>query len=67
VNNRNLKTFVTDIDTSVQLAGLIPDRYVKGDREWLTRCRHMIRLHNAGYQAFLIGEAFMKTDDPATA
>ncbi len=67
VNNRNLKTFVTDIDTSVQLAGLIPDQYVKVTESGLHDASTMVRLHNAGYQAFLIGEAFMKTDDPATA
>ncbi|MBO0950191.1 indole-3-glycerol phosphate synthase TrpC [Fibrella forsythiae] len=67
VNNRNLKTFVTDIDTSVQLAGLIPDQYVKVTESGLHDAATMVRLQEAGYQAFLIGEAFMKTDDPATA
>lgn len=67
VNNRNLKTFVTDIDTSVQLAGLIPDRYVKVTESGLHDADTMVRLHEAGYQAFLIGEAFMKTTNPALA
>lgn len=67
VNNRNLRTFVTDIDTSLQLAGLIPDRYVKVTESGLHDAATMVRLNEAGYQAFLIGEAFMKTDDPATA
>jgi indole-3-glycerol phosphate synthase len=67
VNNRNLKTFITDIDTSVHLAGLIPDRYVKVTESGLHDAQTMVKLHEAGYQAFLIGEAFMKTDDPATA
>ena len=67
VNNRNLKTFVTDIDTSVQLASLIPDQYVKVTESGLYDAETMVRLHEVGYQAFLIGEAFMKTDDPATA
>ncbi|MEZ0487852.1 indole-3-glycerol phosphate synthase TrpC [Fibrella aquatica] len=67
VNNRNLKTFVTDIDTSVQLASQIPDQYVKVTESGLHDAETMVRLHEVGYQAFLIGEAFMKTDDPATA
>ncbi|ARK10224.1 indole-3-glycerol phosphate synthase TrpC [Fibrella sp. ES10-3-2-2] len=67
VNNRNLKTFVTDINTSVQLARLIPDQFVKVTESGLHEASTMVRLHEAGYQAFLIGEAFMKTDDPATA
>ena len=67
VNNRNLKTFVTDIDTSVQLAGLIPDRFIKVTESGLHDASTMVRLQQVGYQAFLIGEAFMKTEDPATA
>ena len=67
VNNRNLKTFVTDVNTSVQLADLIPDRYVKVTESGLHDAETMVRLQEAGYQAFLIGEAFMKTDNPATA
>lgn len=67
VNNRNLKTFVTNVDTSVELAELIPDRYVKVTESGLHDAKAMVRLHEAGYQAFLIGEAFMKTSDPGGA
>lgn len=67
VNNRNLKTFVTSIETSVELAGLIPDRYVKVTESGLHDAETMVGLHEAGYQAFLIGEAFMKTANPGRA
>ncbi|MEZ0543070.1 indole-3-glycerol phosphate synthase TrpC [Fibrella arboris] len=67
VNNRNLKTFVTDIDTSIRLASLIPAQYVKVTESGLHDASTMVRLHEVGYQAFLIGEAFMKTDNPAMA
>ena len=67
VNNRNLKTFVTNVETSVELAGLIPDRYVKVTESGLHDAQTMVRLHEAGYQAFLIGEAFMKTKNPGLA
>lgn len=67
VNNRNLKTFVTNIETSVELAGLIPDRFVKVTESGLHDAATMARLHEAGYRAFLIGEAFMKTNNPAAA
>jgi indole-3-glycerol phosphate synthase len=67
VNNRNLKTFVTTIDTSLELAGLIPDQFVKVTESGLHDAATMVRLHEAGYRAFLIGEAFMKTDTPALA
>ncbi|MEZ0608805.1 indole-3-glycerol phosphate synthase TrpC [Fibrella sp. WM1] len=67
VNNRNLKTFVTSIDTSLQLAGQIPDQFVKVTESGLHDAATMVQLHAAGYRAFLIGEAFMKTNDPAVA
>lgn len=67
VNNRNLKTFVTSIDTSLELAGQIPDQFVKVTESGLQDAATMVRLHQVGYRAFLIGEAFMKTNDPAAA
>ncbi len=67
VNNRNLKTFVTDIDTSVRLVNQIPDQFVKVTESGLHDAATMAALHAAGYQAFLIGEAFMKTNNPASA
>jgi indole-3-glycerol phosphate synthase len=67
VNNRNLKTFVTTIDTSLELAGLISDRFVKVTESGLHDAATMVRLAAAGYRAFLIGEAFMKTDNPPAA
>ena len=67
VNNRNLKTFITDIDTSVRLASQIPDQFVKVTESGLHDAATMAMLHIVGYQAFLIGEAFMKTNNPASA
>jgi indole-3-glycerol phosphate synthase len=67
VNNRNLKTFVTNIDTSLQLVERIPDTYAKITESGLHDAATMRQLMQAGYDGFLIGEAFMKTNDPATA
>jgi indole-3-glycerol phosphate synthase len=67
VNNRNLKTFITDIDTSVQLVSQIPAQFVKVTESGLHDAKTMAMLHSVGYQAFLIGEAFMKTNKPAGA
>ncbi|MBO0938245.1 indole-3-glycerol phosphate synthase TrpC [Fibrella sp. HMF5335] len=67
VNNRNLKTFVTNIDTSIRLVSQIPDQFVKVTESGLHDAATMATLHEAGYQAFLIGEAFMKTTNPAGA
>ncbi len=67
VNNRNLSTFATDVDTSARLAGLIPEQFVKVAESGLQHARTIRALRTAGYQGFLIGETFMKTADPAAA
>jgi len=67
VNNRNLKTFVTSIDTSLRLADRIPDDFVKITESGLHEAATMVTLWKAGYNGFLIGEAFMKTTDPAAS
>ncbi|MGI4759238.1 MAG: indole-3-glycerol phosphate synthase TrpC [Janthinobacterium lividum] len=67
VNNRNLATFATDIDTSARLASLIPASFVKVAESGLQHASTIAALRRAGYQGFLIGETFMKTPDPAAA
>lgn len=67
VNNRNLSTFVTDVDTSARLASLIPDSFVKVAESGLQHASTILSLRQAGYQGFLIGETFMKTSAPAAA
>ncbi len=67
VNNRNLKTFVTSLDTSLRLVNLIPDTYAKIAESGLHKPSDLLTLRDAGFDGFLIGEAFMKTTDPAAA
>lgn len=67
VNNRNLKTFSTSVETSVELAAQIPDRFVKISESGLKDAETIVRLFEQGYRGFLIGETFMKTPDPAAA
>ncbi|GAB3892520.1 indole-3-glycerol phosphate synthase TrpC [Spirosoma agri] len=67
VNNRNLKTFTTSIDTSLRLVERIPDTFGKVTESGLHNAETMYALFQAGFDGFLIGEAFMKTADPATA
>ena len=67
VNNRNLKTFVTDLSTSVRLSSLIPASFVKISESGLQQAESILALQQVGYQGFLIGETFMKTADPAQA
>lgn len=67
VNNRNLKTFTVSIETSLDLAGHIPDEFVKISESGLGEAATIHQLRAAGYRGFLIGETFMKTDQPARA
>lgn len=67
VNNRNLKTFTTSVDTSLRLVERIPDTFAKITESGLHDAATMVTLFKAGFDGFLIGEAFMKTQDPAAA
>ncbi len=64
VNNRNLKTFETSIEISKQLASLIPDDFLKVSESGISSVEAISELKQFGYQGFLIGENFMKTDNP---
>jgi indole-3-glycerol phosphate synthase len=67
INNRNLKTFVTDIQRSIDLASRIPDTFVKISESGLSSPETVIQLRQAGFRGFLMGENFMKTADPGAA
>ncbi|WP_298534937.1 indole-3-glycerol phosphate synthase TrpC [uncultured Algibacter sp.] len=64
VNNRNLKTFDVSLDTSKSLSKLIPDDFVKVSESGISHIEAIKELQPYGYQGFLIGENFMKTDNP---
>lgn len=67
INNRNLKTFVTDIETSFELGAKIPENIVKISESGISSVQTIKSLRTAGFKGFLIGETFMKEDDPAAA
>ncbi len=64
VNNRNLKTFEVSTDISKQLSEKIPEDFVKVSESGISSPDAIKDLKNYGYRGFLIGENFMKTDDP---
>jgi len=64
VNNRNLKTFEVSLDTSKSLAEKIPDEFVKVSESGISTVEAIKDLKTYGYQGFLVGENFMKTQDP---
>jgi indole-3-glycerol phosphate synthase len=65
INNRNLKTFVTDIRHTIRLAHRIPEEYVKISESGISDIQTVIHLRNEGFKGFLMGENFMKTENPA--
>ena len=67
VNNRNLKTFEVDIRNSISLSQTIPGRCVKVSESGISEISKIKELKKHGFQGFLIGENFMKTDDPGKA
>ena len=67
VNNRNLETFVTDIRTSFELAEQIPTSFVRISESGISSPESVLRLREAGYRGFLMGENFMKEPQPADA
>ena len=67
VNNRDLKTFKVDIETSLRVASKIPDTFTKISESGISEAGALLRLKQAGYRGFLIGEAFMASSNPQAA
>jgi indole-3-glycerol phosphate synthase len=64
VNNRNLKTFKVNLETSISLSQQIPKEFVKVSESGISSVAAIKILRELGYQGFLIGETFMKTSNP---
>ncbi len=67
VNNRNLKTFKTDINNSIYLASKISSNFLKISESGISNSTEIFLLKEYGYDGFLIGENFMRNDDPVSA
>jgi len=67
INNRNLGSFVTDVENSFRLAELLPKDAVKVSESGISDPTTVRALRSAGFRGFLIGENFMKTPDPGLA
>ena len=64
VNNRNLKTFEVSLEPSKQLATMISNEKVKISESGISSIEAIHALKEFGYKGFLIGENFMRTEDP---
>lgn len=67
VNNRDLKTFVTRLETAERLRPLIPATTLTVAESGIERPADIARLRAAGYDAFLVGESLMRAPDPGAA
>lgn len=64
VNNRNLDSFVTDIQKSFRMATLLPDEAIWVSESGISDSKVVRELKSAGYRGFLIGEYFMRSTNP---
>lgn len=65
INNRNLRTFETDLAVSEQLLPLLPTGVLGISESGMRDADDLERLRAAGARAFLIGESLMRSNDPA--
>lgn len=67
VNNRDLKTFAVDLDTSARLIEAIPEEAIAVSESGLRARADLERFRAAGFDAFLVGEHLMQAADPAAS
>lgn len=65
VNNRNLKTFETSIQNSINMSAVLPHDVLKISESGISSLEDMDKLVKHGFKGFLIGEQFMKSQQPA--
>lgn len=67
VNNRDLKTFAVNFETSIELAAKMPAAVVRVAESGIATSEDLRRLRAVGFDAFLIGESLMRKTDPGAA
>ena len=65
VNNRDLKSFDINMDNSLRLLNMIPPECLKVAESGFRTVNDVMEMYSHGYDAFLIGERFMRSDDPS--
>jgi indole-3-glycerol phosphate synthase len=67
INNRNLKTFEVSLDTTLALQARVPADRLLITESGIATAADVQRMRQAGIHAFLVGEAFMRADEPGLA
>ena len=67
INNRNLRTFEVSLDTTIGLLPRIPAQRIVVTESGILTCEDVTRMRASGVDTFLVGEAFMRAEDPGTA
>jgi indole-3-glycerol phosphate synthase len=67
INNRNLKTFEVDIEQSIRMANKLGSQFVKIAESGISNINTLKQFRESGFNGFLIGEQFMKTNNPGLA
>ena len=67
INNRNLKTFEVSLDTTLKMVNKVPADRILVTESGISTPQDVQRLRDAKVNAFLVGEAFMRADDPGVA
>lgn len=66
INNRDLRSFAVSLDTTLALKNRLPPERLLITESGIAAPADVARLRDAGVHAFLVGEAFMRADDPGT-
>jgi indole-3-glycerol phosphate synthase len=64
INNRDLRTFATSIETTLELAPRVPVARIAVAESGILERKHVAQLRKGGVQVFLVGEAFMRAPNP---
>jgi indole-3-glycerol phosphate synthase len=67
INNRNLRTFAVTLDTTLGLLPRVPSDRLLVTESGITTRADVQRMRAASVQAFLVGEAYMRADEPGVA
>jgi len=66
INNRNLRTFATSLQTTLDLLAMLGDQHIAITESGIHSPDDVALMREHGVNAFLVGEAFMRASDPGT-